>query len=180
MIKPGFKPTVLLLATFLTASVFYSQIIPIRDISSVAFAQGNPAPNVPDKLKKAYKSLEDLTNFGEGDGSNEEDKLCKSHLFGTTSQETCVPTCPMPGTNSKVVQTHKAANNPGLTEDVDCYGCAAALTCYDFGYMYQWPDCWVCEMDPKKVCVNAITFPGVGGLPGGGVIPLPTDPTGRQ
>lgn len=103
------------------------------------------------------------------------DDFCDAKLKGTSSLESCSASCPGGARNCSVIQTHKAQVNRQLNEDLSCYGCVARQTCYDMGYIYEFPDCINCEMNPFKKCVKAMPVPLVGAS-----VPLPKDSDGLQ
>lgn len=105
----------------------------------------------------------------------EEDQFCKSKLFNSLSQETCAAACPGGAGDCVKVQSYKKEFNPELEEDLDCYACSSAYSCYDMGFIYDPWDCIGCEMNPDKMCVNAVG--GGFGFPG---ITLPKDSDGFQ
>lgn len=94
------------------------------------------------------------------------------------SKETCAALCGKPE-SCKTVQSYKAQNNPGLDKDLDCYGCGATQTCYDLGLLPKFPDCMLCEMNPKKMCVSSTPVNNPLGF-GPGAIPLPKTVAGEQ
>jgi len=97
----------------------------------------------------------------------EKDQFCSQSLFGTISKETCLAACPGGALNCVLSQTHRAAVNDKLDEDLECVVCDAHVSCYDYGLMYSFMDCWFsCEINPKKKCVNAVGAMGFStGLP---------------
>lgn len=117
-------------------------------------------------------------SFAEPMTPEAKDQFCKSHLLGTMSQETCMAVC-AGGKGCKSIQTHKAKDNKDISEDVECFGCAAGQSCYELGLMPKFPDCMMCEMNPKKVCVSSIPVKNPLGF-GPGAIPLPKTLSGEQ
>lgn len=140
----------------------------------------DPKLKLPPKLKSAMQIMSKAAELPllANQSRNEDDKFCKDRLNGTMSYETCSQICPKPDVTCKVVQTHKAEYNPSLESDLNCYGCAALISCYDMGYMYA-VDCpWTCTFDPRKMCVAAIPVPGLGIGPTS--FPIPRDTEGTQ